>query len=114
MRISDWSSDVCSSDLLGRLRIDFLQRHADHAATHPAGFLELLDRAHRQVDRGREAHAHVAAGGAEDLRVDADPLAVDVRSEERRVGKECGSPCKSRGSPSPSKKKNKTKTKYEQ
>src|SRR3546814_4827906 len=51
MRISDWSSDVCSSDL---------------------------------VDRDREAHAHVAAGGAEDLRVDADHLAAHV--EQRAAG----------------------------
>src|SRR3546814_21194842 len=40
MRISDWSSDVCSSDLITRLR------------GSGGGVLELLQRAHLDLDRG--------------------------------------------------------------
>src|SRR3546814_20269154 len=74
MRISDWSSDVCSSDLV--------------AVAHALPLLELV--AHLLVgDR---------AGSAINLLAD--------RSEERRVGKECVSTCRSRWSPSHSKKTN--------
>src|SRR3546814_7010084 len=63
MRISDWSSDMCSSDLLESL--DRLSRdHADLAWI----FRELTFHGIR-------------------------------RSEERRVGKECVSTCRSRWSP---------------
>src|SRR3546814_6786501 len=71
MRISDWSSDVCSSDLVARRAI--LRRQAEHLAT-------------------RGDQRALAAGR------DADALDVG-RSEERRVGKECVSTCRSRWSP---------------
>src|SRR3546814_7596142 len=64
MRISDWSSDVCSSDLQA------LEHH-----TGPSSL--LLSR------QNLPALAHAA----------------DTRSEERRVGKECVSTCRSRWSP---------------
>src|SRR3546814_3694714 len=67
MRISDWSSDVCSSDLPA----------ADIARREPAAFLG--------------AHGH-------DRDV-APQLDSGIRSEERRVGKECVSTCRSRWSP---------------
>src|SRR3546814_2632662 len=60
MRISDWSSDVCSSDLP-------CQKH-EQKDTHPN-------------DREEVEHGD------------------DARSEERRVGKECVSTCRSRWSP---------------
>src|SRR3546814_12048911 len=41
-----------------------------------------------------------------DLGLDMVPGTGLLRSEERRVGKECGSPCRSRGSPSHYKTKN--------
>src|SRR3546814_6913658 len=76
MRISDWSSDVCSSDLLcpvhgpERFR-DFLQGLCARAEFH---------------GRARDPHA--------------DHRSRTVRrSEERRVGKECVSTCRSRWSP---------------
>src|SRR3546814_6407461 len=70
MRISDWSSDVCSSD--------------------------LLDAAVSRVVDG-------VMGEAVDIDI-AVELAIDAReqierSEERRVGKECVSTCRSRWSP---------------
>src|SRR3546814_6994517 len=88
VRISDWSSDVCSSDL--RLLANAVQpRHA-----HEAPF-----RRGPQVDRPplRELR-HV---------LDQQPLDPQLgqpgddvpRSEERRVGKECVSTCRSRWTP---------------
>src|SRR3546814_7502679 len=64
MRISDWSSDVCSSDL-----------HTDqgtppNSSASPRPRLSCSDR-----------------------------IGASMRSEERRVGKECVSTCRSRWSP---------------
>src|SRR3546814_2126931 len=66
MRISDWSSDVCSSDLL----------------------------VHNPPDRDLVARQ---SNFDETLRGRID--AAFPRSEERRVGKECVSTCRSRWSP---------------
>src|SRR3546814_12451286 len=100
MRISDWSSDVCSSDL-----------GLDEAALIGADIEEAAE------DRGdrENAERHDADGEAREtpllargfaLRrflVTAEPavgLAASApRSEERRVGKECVSTCRSRWSP---------------
>src|SRR3546814_7472211 len=73
MRISDWSSDVCSSDLL-RNDIDI----AAHVAEHQG----LLGMSIRQQLRQRVELA----------------CRVHFRSEERRDGKECVSTCRSRWS----------------
>src|SRR3546814_3714639 len=65
MRISDWSSDVCSSDLL-------------------------------PFNAGVERQAPIRATDSKRaIRTDM----VMRRSEERRVGKECVSTCRSRWSP---------------
>src|SRR3546814_20580208 len=96
MRISDWSSDVCSSDLAVR-------------------FVEKPDRetAEAYVESGRfawnggiflfRADAILAALGERAPAIrDAAVSAIAGarrRSEERRVGKECVSPCRSRLSP---------------
>src|SRR3546814_8137256 len=76
MRISDWSSDVCSSDLVAAIGVE-----------RGLGRLVAFG-----DDRGD------AAGGGEEL----GGLGVDdrqIRSEERRVGKECVRTCRSRWSP---------------
>src|SRR3546814_2893997 len=81
MRISDWSSDVCSSDLTA----------AGEANNQAALLLNvgLADYADLEVS-DVEAPAQT---------ID-DPARVRVeRSEERRVGKECVSTCRSRWSP---------------
>src|SRR3546814_3206382 len=70
MRISDWSSDVCSSDL-GQL------------PGPSRTILGCIGQVH-WVPAGTEAGS---TGGR------------DGRSEERRVGKECVSTCRSRWSP---------------
>src|SRR3546814_10796355 len=80
MRISDWSSDVCSSDLL-----DAADRLCLVEGEHRLGQLIALDQ---------------AAGGdhlADEEAVRA--LVPHLRSEERRVGYECVSTCRSRWSP---------------
>src|SRR3546814_15204077 len=72
MRISDWSSGVCSSDL---------RRHGirRRAASYN---VKLSKQAGRH--EARDPHEDAASGN---------------RSEERRVGKECVSTCRSRWSP---------------
>src|SRR3546814_14625242 len=111
MRISDWSSDVCSSDLLRDAavvepangeraarrseRIVVLEadarQHVDDVVHGLAGHL-ALDEFLRQHGLGLGGFGHLDAADI------ADAPAGD-RSEERRVGKECGSTCRSRWSP---------------
>src|SRR3546814_4381988 len=85
MRISDWSSDVCSSDLAIVALFGAPLAHEDDA-----------ERAVRAALRMQETLAGVAAELGVDIRM---RIGVN-RSEERRVGKECVSTCRSRWSPS--------------
>src|SRR3546814_21085799 len=106
MRISDWSSDVCSSDLCGADRgFDFGFRCQRHLCLHLASG--------RVVDIAETA---AVAGGF----VTVDEVGEGAgsghgrfrRSEERRVGKEGVSTCRTRWSPYHSKTKlNKRKLK---
>src|SRR3546814_2564984 len=86
MRISDWSSDVCSSDLRDDLPVDDVV--VGEGVRSPRVDVE---RAPRVVVAREEAEAQARA----------DPELLDHRrrSEERRVGKECVSTCRSRWSP---------------
>src|SRR3546814_1079663 len=70
MRISDWSSDVCSSDLNSTLP-------------------KVMKRCRPRLEASQAACRMQSAAG---------PLHPH-RSEERRVGKECVSTCRSRWSP---------------
>src|SRR3546814_15387513 len=100
MRISDWSSDVCSSDLGGESLVKAGDggRRCDR---RPAGA-----QCYRVLRRLRRAGADLAGGGAAPACfAGMAEAAVDARSEERRVGKECVSTCRSRWSPSHEKKK---------
>src|SRR3546814_12132651 len=92
MRISDWSSDVCSSDLL-------LMGNSP----------EVIERCRRVYDNHKALTINSIEYGI-NYTVEAVPptypvsaLAMRrrsaVRSEERRVGKECVSTCRSRWSP---------------
>src|SRR3546814_4184697 len=82
MRISDWSSDVCSSDL---------DLHLLGLAELLLGTLALLDLLQPRP------MCLIELGGA--FRNAFLERLVEVRSEERRVGKECVSTCRSRWSP---------------
>src|SRR3546814_2084645 len=83
MRISDWSSDVCSSDLDG----------TGHAPDH-AGCRVLGEDGAAGPDDGAAAGEAVLPHARED----DGKHGLAVRSDERRVGKDCVSTCRSRGS----------------
>src|SRR3546814_13248114 len=100
MRISDWSSDVCSSDLPGEelaepvlsfTRAWMLVRFFDSDMVQ----LSQCERCSGQF----VAHAHDPQTGFVCAICKPPPRAGKTRSEERRVGKECVSTCRSRWSP---------------
>src|SRR3546814_12127405 len=108
MRISDWSSDVCSSDLPFLIepllkafseqtgiktnvvfaKDGVVERMKAEGANSPADVILTVD-----IGRLNDA---VDAGVVQS--VDSATLNANS-SEERRVGKECVSTCRSRGSP---------------
>src|SRR3546814_14229633 len=101
MRISDWSSDVCSSDLKsGNARIRLLDvalRVIREKGYHATTVDELCAAA--GVTKGAFFHHFKSK---EDVAVQAARHWSEVtgaRSEERRVGKGCVSACISRWSP---------------
>src|SRR3546814_7399946 len=81
MRISDWSSDVCSSDL-------------------PYDCLACRDSVplHRKV-RPQALAPRLILLRIGQLAAERDQKLGVLRSDERRVGKECVSTCRSRWSP---------------
>src|SRR3546814_5509956 len=102
MRISDWSSDVCSSDL---------QHRSEKQAVRLQDLADLTQAAGQVVDpmQAEIAQDQIEGGGSKgkELLVDDGRRhalgpgcgALRHRSEERRVGKEWGSTCRSRWSP---------------
>src|SRR3546814_14369434 len=98
MRISDWSSDVCSSDL---------RVHRRQGRRLLGGRQPLVGGHHAGLRRWVQVLvADLEPGG----RRRKPRLERGKRSEERRVGKECVSKCRSRWSPSHYKKKHQTMT----
>src|SRR3546814_12103640 len=130
MRISDWSSDVCSSDLVddnrtqhvrdhvpeddlgigdtaGLRRLDeLLALHGDGLAAHDARHGQPPDRTERDEDEedvpAKDEHQH-------DDEEHEGKRIEHVRSEERPIGKECVSNFRSWWSPYPKQKKNQKK-----
>src|SRR3546814_21035666 len=127
MRISDWSSDVCSSDLpvpelpaidnpygilvtgiggTGVVTIGSLLGMAAHLENKGVTVLDMAGLAqkggavlsHVQIaNRPQDIHATRIATGEAALVIGCDAIvSTSVRTEERRVGKECVSTCKSR------------------
>src|SRR3546814_1119887 len=92
MRISDWSSDVCSSDRrVGPLGLGGGLGKGVQDVAMGLGIEEPV---------GLELAVHFDQRLAQlPQQADADRLIVGERSEERRVGKECVSTCRSRWSP---------------
>src|SRR3546814_19767251 len=104
MRISDWSSDVCSSDLPTDMKVMVAHKGKKSVRVHV---------------RGLEAHSSLAPNGVNAVEYAAEAIAflkgmarriakegpfddlfdIAHRSEERREGKECVSTVKSRWSP---------------
>src|SRR3546814_16095978 len=115
MRISDWSSDVCSSDLPDSQDICFV----------PDGnYAGIVRKIRPDADEGgaivhvdgrmlgrHKGLIHYTVGQRKGLEIGGqpEPLYV-VRSEERRVGKGCVSKCRSRWLPDHLKKKKKIHT----
>src|SRR3546814_13393955 len=104
MRISDWSSDVCSSDLP--------VRHAPRGIRAPSPRHRDRPQAPRSSRRRPDA-GDLAGDDRMTMRTGLDHLPAvkrreleRVRPEERRVGKECVSTCRSRWSTYHYKKKN--------
>src|SRR3546814_19466442 len=98
MRISDWSSDVCSSDLAAKDR----RQIASDFQGNDANSLSNCSQ------RGRGAWPLIANADFRDsrrfpeIRIKHEERVSDPQtsgSEERRVGKECVSTCRSRWSP---------------
>src|SRR3546814_11322531 len=96
MRISDWSSDVCSSDLL---------RGKCEAATLSQGgmmsqfVLTVQCKAQRGIVGAIGTVLAEQGCNITDSAQFDDAATEEFRSEERRVGKECVSTCRSRWSP---------------
>src|SRR3546814_17230475 len=112
MRISDWSSDVCSSDLprnavglvlalgnggvarpLGATHLFGAFRHLEPVIGIGLALVDFLDRQFVRADG--IAPRQLGRGGIVGDRLDLEDV---ERSEERRVGKECVSTCRSRWS----------------
>src|SRR3546814_11341200 len=96
MRISDWSSDVCSSDLV----IGCFGLTEPHGGSDPANMKTsakkdggdwVLNGSKMWITNGNVADIAIVWAQTDD--------GIQGRSEERRVGKECVSTCRSRWSP---------------
>src|SRR3546814_16383080 len=101
MRISDWSSDVCSSDLRALDRLPELYVVGALLRQRVAG------RHGRGARLGRHPHLSAALVPAHaELSAELGHGTGEVvRSEERRVGQECVSTCRSGWLPYPQKTK---------
>src|SRR3546814_4147960 len=112
MRISDWSSDVCPSDLQPGLEAGLDQlgdrraRHqrarvADEAQAGEPGLTGQVGRRDALLDPAQEQRQHSFLLRQRHARLPVSRAKVvrQVRSEERRVGKEGVSTCRSRWSP---------------
>src|SRR3546814_20736151 len=113
MRISDWSSDVCSSDLTQKNAAQDDPTPADIYSVGTIGtvlqLLKLPDGTVKVlVEGGQRARISKYADTEDFFQAYAEAVPDDAgRSEERRVGKACVSTCSSRWSPYHYKQKNK-------
>src|SRR3546814_11161902 len=105
MRISDWSSDVCSSDLRRTFAVTHREGEGDALLLQPLGYRQAVALGQPQVEQGE-----IEGGGVELLQgfltgPDHPDLGGAVaqqhvlRSDERRLGKECVRTCRSWWSP---------------
>src|SRR3546814_19053469 len=108
MRISDWSSDVCSSDLAQQILLDCVGATFRQAlvVAVAAGRVRMTGNVDLQArirlrdvgdDVGRIIKHLLGIGGQVRLvEGEMHVFAAKIRSEERRGGKECVSTCRSR------------------
>src|SRR3546814_13941640 len=97
MRISDWSSDVCSSDLNAYITPRKLALMLSNEMIHfsRASLINWDAWARNIASNARLMKDIMAVAIMNELQRSAD------RSEERRVGKECVSTCRSRWTSNP-------------
>src|SRR3546814_15602273 len=104
MRISDWSSDVCSSDLyMGTLEPP-KGKPVDDWEPRPQLLFrssDFGDDTDRPLKKSDGTWTYFAADLAYHYDKYCRGLQTLIRSEERRVGKECASTCRSRWTPFP-------------
>src|SRR3546814_20606290 len=104
MRISDWSSDVCSSDLASRI---IEPQHRASVRLRPdieCGRLAPFHIGHisRQKNQSGSMPRTVTISEAKPVRAsELEWFSHDRRTEERRVGKEGVSTCRYRWSANP-------------
>src|SRR3546814_15574633 len=112
MRISDWSSDVCSSDLNGtddtsptfkafEEGSETMSKEANtQLAIRQEKFIRDLKNALQRIENKTYGICRVTGKliNKERLKL-VHHATLSIRSEERRVGKECVSTCRSRWSP---------------
>src|SRR3546814_11102732 len=94
MHISDWSSDVCSSDLLFIEVADY-DLGAFFRETLRLSGAEPARSTRDERNLACESVSHSSSSENAQLR---ELTSLQPRSEERRVGKECVSTCRSRWS----------------
>src|SRR3546814_15614611 len=110
MRISDWSSDVCSSDLIMRLADGVEYSFWTFGGKVPGKFIRIREGDYveffldnhpdNKLPHNIDLHAVTGPGGGAEASMTAPGHTTQFtfkRSEERRVGKECVSTCRSRG-----------------
>src|SRR3546814_5169369 len=92
MRISDWSSDVCSSDLLSDF-FSAIRKDGRISITHIGIYAALL-----QYWKDQNFNNPMTAFSSDIMIIAKISSCATYRSEERRVGKEWVSTCRSRWS----------------
>src|SRR3546814_16745644 len=89
MRISDWSSDVCSSDLMSTAdnfpALDLVDGNVRMRSRTTGNALDDLNAFDNALDAGERIDINIDGGTVYPVK----SRAVSARSEERSVGKEC-------------------------
>src|SRR3546814_15557869 len=98
MRIIDWSSDVCSSDLVPMMALVEIIRGLATSDKTAALAAEFVKRIGKTALDAEDAPGFIVNRILCPM-INEAMFALGERSEERRVGKECVSTCRSRWSP---------------
>src|SRR3546814_12141585 len=107
MRISDWSSDVCSSDLIsmfgsmqgGANAYAKVGMETGVIAANPHQLIVMLFEGAQAALNNALQHMQTGNIAEKGKAISKAIMIIERRSEERRVGKECVSTCRSRWSP---------------